>query len=72
MKNPIIKKAENFLPLWHCEITVEDKMETISLDAGTGLLIGICEDKILLRYNNIITKWVSLSKSNLKFYVTKY
>ncbi len=72
MKEPIVKKPENFLPLWHCEILVEDKREGISLDAGNGILIGICEDKILLRCQNIITKWVSLSNSNLKFFVTKY
>ncbi len=73
MKEPILKKAENFLPLWHCEITVEDNSGYgVSLDAGNGILIGICEDKILLRCGNIITKWVNIHNRNLKFFVTKY
>lgn len=60
---------------WEClinyfdkDIIIEDERSRTMSETYTGKIIGLTLDQVLIRRNNIITMWVPISHTKLKFY----
>lgn len=64
----ILTKPEDFFPFWLKEVECDDSRGNITPSVFKGTVVGIQQDKILLRVNNDITAWYPLNNSNLLIY----